>query len=346
MDKKRIYGVWTMLLMILTAGSVVAVWRSACAGEAAFRREAEEKLAFRAEMEINREFDALGIPYSMDSSSGGAPSRSKRVLTVEEGTFEVEIDSLKESQSLYPLDMLGFKALLLEEFSPSFLDSLHAGWAETWGDGVSSLLVLSVSQPWADSTRVRRAGDLSAEREDCLIGRYYLDDHYTMQLAAYVRMGFWESISWTSPGVVLSLAGWLLALLAWGGWRLRSRLSGPEPEVSAADEQKLSVWELGRLVYHKDSMLLTCNGQRVDITPQSLKLLCAFLSHGGRLSDEEIYRALGWPLSDSNLTVKKRQAISKLRSCLTKCDGRIQIKSMEKGYKMFLEEEGAQSVDS
>ena len=39
MDKKRIYGVWTMLLMILTAGSVVAVWRSACAGEAAFRRE-------------------------------------------------------------------------------------------------------------------------------------------------------------------------------------------------------------------------------------------------------------------------------------------------------------------
>lgn len=193
---------------------------------------------------------------------------------------------------------------------------------------------------------MRRAGDLSAEREDCLIGRYYLDDHYTMQLAAYVRMGFWESISWTSPGVVLSLAGWLLALLAWGGWRLRSRLSGPEPEVSAADEQKLSVWELGRLVYHKDSMLLTCDGQRVDITPQSLKQLCAFLSHGGRLSDEEIYRALGWPPSDSNLTVKKRQAISKLRSCLTKCDGRIQIKSMEKGYKMFLEEEGAQSVDS
>ena len=124
MDKKRIYRVWTMLLMILTAGSVVAVWRSACAGEAAFRREAEEKLAFRAEMEINREFDALGIPYSMDSSSGGAPSRSKRVLTIEEGTFEVAIDSLKESQSLYPLDMLGFKAKLLEEFSPSFLDSL------------------------------------------------------------------------------------------------------------------------------------------------------------------------------------------------------------------------------
>lgn len=335
MARKRIFVVWATTLLMLLAWGGVAIYRSGCDGKVVFRQSAEEELAHIAELEINRKFNALGIPYSVDPVPGGDSSWTTRVLITEKGTLKVDIDSLKESQSLYSLGKLGGMAFMLEAFSAFPLASLQAGLEEALGGDVPSLLVLSVTSPMTDSIRVERAGDLFVERADCLVGTYYLDDVYTMQLAAYARIGFWSSVEWRSPAVAVPLAGCLLACLAFIGWRLRARVRGRRP-VGPVVSAVGSTWELGNLVYHKDNMVLTCNGQRVDIAPQSLKLFCAFLAHGGSLSDEDIVQALAWSLSDGNLNVKKRQAVSTLRGCLGKLDGRICIARTENGYKMFL----------
>ena len=112
---------------------------------------------------INREFDALGVPYLFEPCPSGIPSQGKRVLTMAGRTLEVEIDSLKESQGLYSLERLGNKAFLVEVFSSFPLDSLQAGWEGALGGDMPLLLVLTST---ADSTRVERAGDLSVARED------------------------------------------------------------------------------------------------------------------------------------------------------------------------------------
>ena len=345
MKERILFRVFVTVLLILTVWSGVAIWRSGRAGKMVFRRQAEEALVRRAELEINREFDALGVPYLFEPCPSGIPSQGKRVLTMAGRTLEVEIDSLKESQGLYSLGRLGNKAFLVEVFSSFPLDSLQTGWQGALGGDIPLLLVLTSTSPMADSTRVERAGDLSVAREDFLIGTYYLDDFYTMRLAAYARVGFWPCVGWGSPGVAVPLAGWLLAWLAFGGWSLHARLRGRKSDPPASDVTQ-SVWKFGNLVCHKDSMTVTCNGCRVDITPQELKLFWAFLSHGGCLSEADIVHALGWSSTDENLKAKKRKAISHLRKRLLEQDERVRIMYEGKVYKMFIDEGDGNCLES
>ena len=335
MTSKNKYRMWVMVLLAWIVWCGIAIGRSARAGKIDIRQQAEEALAFRFEREINKDYDALGIPYSVESARKGFLP-DKRVMVTGKRRFEVEIDSLKEKQSLYPLESMGFKAYMLEYCSSFPLVSIRDGWEEALGGDVLLLLVLTCTLPETDSMHVERAGDLSIERGDCLLGMYYLDDFYTMQLAAYARISFWQCVGWGSPEVSVPLGGGVVLWLAVVVWKLYGRFSRRDTDALAADSREKSVWTLGNLAYDKDSMMLTCGGQRVDMAPQCLKLFCAFLFHGGYLSDEDIFRTLNWNLTDGNLNVKKRHAISNLRGRLAELDRRIQIKHEGKGYKIFI----------
>ena len=94
------------------------------------------------------------------------------------------------------------------------------------------------------------------------------------------------------------------------------------------------VWSIGRWVYHKDTMKLTCEGEKVDIQPQPLRLFCAFMLHGGYLSYADINEALGWHESSLGLDSRRKRAISTLRTVLREKDARIQIKHEEGGYRI------------
>ena len=196
----------------------------------------------------------------------------------------------------------------------------------------SSYLVLRHTPLGTDSVRVDSLGDASIARPDNELGRYYLDDMYTSMLTAYVRVDFWECVEWESPRVWVAF----LFFLSAGALGLVVMFRGrrqPSPASLPVSEEE-PVWSIGRWVYHKDTMKLTSEGEKVDIQPQPLRLFCAFMLHGGYLSYADINEALGWHESSLGLDSRRKRAISTLRTVLREKDARIQIKHEEEGYRI------------
>ena len=59
------------------------------------------------ELAVNQEFEKLGLSYSHWRTKTG---HIKRVAITEKGKFEILVDSLKETQGLYSLEAIGYKA--------------------------------------------------------------------------------------------------------------------------------------------------------------------------------------------------------------------------------------------
>ena len=284
-----------------------------------------------------RENDGGEFPRFAESLGQGGGDRKVykvRALQTERGNFEVKIDSLKEKQSLYPLgSAAGLEAFFLLETSAFPLDKLQKEWQGRLREMDTSLyLVLRHTPLGTDSVRVDSLGDASIARPDNELGRYYLDDMYTSMLTAYARADFWKCVEWESPRVWVAflffLSAGALGLVVMF-WERRQ----PSPASLPVSEEE-PVWSIGRWVYHKDTMKLTCEGEKVDIQPQSLRLFCAFMLHGGYLSYADINEALGWHESSLGLDSRRKRAISTLRTVLREKDARIQIKHEEEGYRI------------
>lgn len=324
----------SLLLGFLAGGTVLAVYQSGRTGQAAFRQQAEEALRDVGRVVVMERLDSLSVPVFYT----GGEKRVYKVRTVqtEKGYFEVKIDSLKEKQSLYSLNTTtSVGAHFLLETSAFPLDKLQKEWqGRLRAMDASSFLVLRHTPLWTDSVRVDSLGDASIARPDNELGRYYLDDMYTSMLTAYARANFWKCVEWESPRVW----GAFLFFLSAGAFGLVVMFRGcrqPSPASLPVSEEE-PVWSIGRWVYHKDTMKLTCEGEKVDIQPQSLKLFCAFMQHGGYLSYADINEALGWHESALGLDSRRKKAISTLRTVLREKDERLQIKHEADGYRIFV----------
>lgn len=114
---KKILMIWICAIVVVAVSVIVALYDNANQGQDVAKEVAVETLRKVAERVVNREFDGLGMFYAFGSDSG--KKHTKRKAISENGEFEVIIDSLKEAQGLFPLDVVGFKADMLNYYGNS-----------------------------------------------------------------------------------------------------------------------------------------------------------------------------------------------------------------------------------
>lgn len=333
---KKKYMVCTgcLLLVLSAAWTAVAVYESAREGKAKFRQQAEETLRDVGRLVVTERFDSLDLPVYI-SDDGKEKNKFRSVLTAK-GFFEVAVDSLKEKQGLYSLkEDAGTYAHILMDLFTFPLDELQKNWQRKIPKSdVSSYLVLRYTPLGTDSVRVDSVGDASIARLSNKIGDYYVDDFYTTVLTAYACAGWKEYVDWGNHQIVIAfLAFLLIGIILFVGLFLY-RLTSSAVFLPVKKEELCR--SIGKLVYHAESMELTCEGRKVDIQPQPLKLFCAFMRHGGYLSYADINEALGWHESALGLDSRRKKAISTLRTVLREKDERLQIKHEADGYRIFV----------
>lgn len=328
--KKYVVCTGCLLLVLSAAWTAVAVYESAREGKAKFRLQAEETLRDAGRLVVTERFDSLRIPFYF---SGGESFNKGRIIHTAKDVFDVKVDSLKEKQGLYSLGTTGIYAHILMDLFTFPLDELQKDWQRKIPKSdVSSYLVLRYTPLGTDSVRVDSVGDASIARLSNKIGDYYVDDFYTMVLTAYACAGWKEYVDWGNHQIMIAfLAFLLIGIILFVGLFLY-RLTSSAVSLPVKKEELCR--SIGKLVYHAESMELMCEGDKVDIQPQPLKLFCAFMLHGGYLSYADINEALGWHESSLGLDSRRKRAISTLRTVLREKDARIQIKHEEEGYRI------------
>ena len=331
MKKKYMVCTGCLLLMLSAAWTAVAVYESAREGKVAFRQQAEEALRDVGRLVVTERFDSLDLPVYI-SDDGKEKNKFRSVLTAK-GFFEVAVDSLKEKQVLYSLGTTGIYAHILMDLFTFPLDELQKDWQRKIPKSdVSSYLVLRYTPLGTDSVRVDSVGDASIARLSNKIGDYYVDDFYTTVLTAYACAGWKEYVDWGNHQIVIAFLAFLLIGIMFFVGLFLYRLTSSAVSLPVKKEELCR--SIGKLVYHAESMELMCEGEKIDIQPQPLRLFCAFMLHGGYLSYADINEALGWHESSLGLDSRRKRAISTLRTVLREKDARIQIKHEEEGYRI------------
>ena len=104
----KITVIWTCAIVVVALFWGVALYNNARKGQTVVKEVALQTLQKVAEQVVNREFDKLRV-YHVSWDNNGTKQTKRQVIT-EEGEFEVTIDSLKEAQGLYLLEVVGYKA--------------------------------------------------------------------------------------------------------------------------------------------------------------------------------------------------------------------------------------------
>lgn len=126
--RNKITVIWTCAIVVVALFWGVALYNNARKGQAVAKEVALQTLRKVAELVVNREFDNLGT-YHVSSGSNGKKYTKRQVIT-EEGEFEVTIDSLKEAQGLYLLEVVGYKADILNCYGKFPLGKIRSEWQE------------------------------------------------------------------------------------------------------------------------------------------------------------------------------------------------------------------------
>lgn len=118
---------WIAALACMALLWCVAVCHSARQGKVAVKEVAKENLCEAVELELDREFERMKIPYSRFF---GEKKHTKRLSVTEKGMFEVMIDSVKETQALYSLEVMGAKVDVLFSLDSFPLERIYDNWQE------------------------------------------------------------------------------------------------------------------------------------------------------------------------------------------------------------------------
>ena len=212
---KKILMIWICAIVVVAVSVIVALYDNANQGQDVAKEVAVETLRKVAERVVNREFDGLGMFYAFGSDSG--KKHTKRKAISENGEFEVIIDSLKEAQGLFPLDVVGFKADMLNYYGKFPLEEICLEWKAEMNDrygGVMCALFLKVNPMGKGIVQELSTGDETIIASQNDLGTYYLDDMYTMRLTAYMLLDFWHCVDWADH--VLQILSCILCILLLG----------------------------------------------------------------------------------------------------------------------------------
>lgn len=332
---KKILMIWICAIVVVAVSVIVALYDNANQGQDVAKEVAVETLRKVAERVVNREFDGLGMFYAFGSDSG--KKHTKRKAISEDGEFEVIIDSLKEAQGLFPLDVVGFKADMLNYYGKFPLEEICLEWKAEMNDrygGAMCALFLKVNPMGKGIVQELSTGDETIIASQNDLGTYYLDDMYTMRLTAYMLPDFGHCVDWADH--VLQILSCILCILLLGlaiyvgGQQYRKR--------KTADTLTKSTYRFGKYIFDSVNHTLTYEGEKVSCTPQAAKLLLGFAKSSELfLTNDEIAEICGWPLSDLNLGSRRRKAISLLGK-LFEADDSVQILLLpeRKGYQIVI----------
>ena len=307
---KKILMIWICAIVVVAVSVIVALYDNANQGQDVAKEVAVETLRKVAERVVNREFDGLGMFYAFGSDSG--KKHTKRKAISENGEFEVIIDSLKEAQGLFPLDVVGFKADMLNYYGKFPLEEICLEWKAEMNDrygGVMCALFLKVNPMGKGIVQELSTGDETIIASQNDLGTYYLDDMYTMRLTAYMLLDFWHCVDWADH--VLQILSCILCILLLG---LAVYIGGQQyRKRKTADTLTKSTYRFGKYIFDSVNHTLTYEGEKISCTPQAAKLLLGFAKSSELfLTNDEIAEICGWPLSDLNLGSRRRKAISLL----------------------------------
>lgn len=178
---KKILMIWICAIVVVAVSVIVALYDNANQGQDVAKEVAVETLRKVAERVVNREFDGLGMFYAFGSDSG--KKHTKRKAISENGEFEVIIDSLKEAQGLFPLDVVGFKADMLNYYGKFPLEEICLEWKAEMNDrygGAMCALFLKVNPMGKGIVQESFTGDETIIASQNDLGTYYLNGMYTM----------------------------------------------------------------------------------------------------------------------------------------------------------------------
>ena len=336
--KKSIGTIWAGATTVVALAWVITLYSNVRQGRTEVKAMAIQTLRKVAEQAVSREFDRLGEYYLSWHSAGKKNLKRKAVST--EGVFEIEIDSLNEAQGLYPLDLIGSKADILNCYGKFPLEKMGAEWKNETSakyDGARFALSLKVQPLGKDSCRESFAGNEAIILPKYALGTYYLDGMYTMTLTAYMQFSAWRCVDWTDT-LFLVLSGlFLFSALAGLAMYVWSRLPTKEENTDAV----LTTCRFGEYVFDVVNHTLTYREEEGKAcTPQTAKLLLGFAkSPDLLLTKAEIAEICEWQPTDSNINERRRKAISMVKK-LFSADDSVQIRfvSKLKGYKIFISE--------
>lgn len=315
MNKKQcrvvLWG-WIVLgtIIILLWGRMVC--DSAEQGKIAVMEMAKGNLREVVELELNRAFEKLKIPYS-NFFSEKEKKHTKRLAIGIKGKFEVLIDSVKEAQTLYSLEAMGSKVDVLFALDSFPLEQIYANWqgrTKNSQNGVLSTLFLRRTPLGEEVAQESCLGDSAICFPKNELGTYYLDCMYTTALTAYLLPTFWQSVDWTSTWVLLLSCVWLVWFFSlFIGLRIlklrRKKTTGTLIQNS---------YQIGEYVFDIVRHTLVYQGSEKSCSLQNGKLLYAFLTASDNLlTYEEIAVVCGWPLDSISLGERRRNAIRNLR---------------------------------
>ena len=258
---KKILMIWICAIVVVAVSVIVALYDNANQGQDVAKEVAVETLRKVAERVVNREFDGLGMFYA--SGSDGGKKHTKRKAISEDGEFEVIIDSLKEAQGLFPLDVVGFKADMLNYYGKFPLEEICLEWKAEMNDrygGAMCALFLKVNPMGKGIVQESSTGDETIIASQNDLGTYYLNGMYTMRLTAYMLPDFWHCVDWADH--VLQILSCILCILLLGlaiyvgGQQYRKR--------KTADTLTKSTYRFGKYIFDSVNHTLTYEGEKVS----------------------------------------------------------------------------------
>lgn len=148
------------------------------------KQKAEVSLKSATELWANREFDKLGIPYSVGGGEPNKESKQRRIVLAE-GETVVAVDSIKEGKRLIASQDLSAKVGFLFLVDKAVFSVLNELWQEDLDDShtyCSGALMLQSELPGDRKGKRFMVGDSTLMTDKFKLGTYYLDDMYFLEL--------------------------------------------------------------------------------------------------------------------------------------------------------------------
>ena len=327
------------------------VYESGVEGRGICKREAEASLKSVTELWANREFDKLGIPYSVGGGEPKEESKQRRIVLAE-GETVVAVDSIKEEKRLIASHNLSAKVRFLFLVDKAAFSLLNELWQEDLNDRhtyCSGALMLQSELPGDRKGKKVMAGDSTLMTDKFKLGTYYLDDMYFLELTAYLSLPSpWLCADWGKTGIVSSsiiviLCLCIFVLLFWHNRKKDNDDEAVDPDdcVTRISENK---YQIGGVLFDEEACTLTFEVRSVVKCPmQSYKLLSAFVhAENHFLSNNRIVEVCGWSLENININQNRRVTVSLLRKLLAAEKSHVKIESgqneqKEQGINMLVE---------
>lgn len=327
------------------------VYENGVEGRGICKRKAEASLKSVTELWANREFDKLGIPYSVGGGEPKEESKQRRIVLAE-GETVVAVDSIKEEKRLIASHNLSAKVRFLFLVDKAAFSLLNELWQEDLNDRhtyCSGALMLQSELPGDRKGKKFMAGDSTLMTDKFKLGTYYLDDMYFLELTAYLSLPSpWLCADWGKTGIVSSsiiviLCLCIFVLLFWHNRKKDNNDEAVDPDdcVTRISENK---YQIGGVLFDEEACTLTFEDRSVVKCPmQSYKLLSAFVhAENHFLSNNRIVEVCGWSLENININQNRRVTVSLLRKLLDAEKSHVKIESgqneqKEQGFYMLVE---------